>query len=1033
MTQIGDLAARNADKLIILACHHPFKSNGPHGGFFTLKQHLFPFTDLKKSLYIPLPVIGSAYPIARSIFGSVQDMSYPAYSNMIERISTAVKMHTANVVFVAGHDHNLQLIREDGTHYIVSGGGCKQNRTSRNSNTLFNSIDNGFVVLETTQRKDLFARYYTVTDSVRMRYETALLNFSKRNGTAKLPEPAATAADPALQLQTIRKPASENTRPVHGLKKYFMGQNYRREWSTPVQMKVLQLATEKGGLKIESIGGGQETRSLRVEDATGKEWVLRSLRKDPRNPVPENSFGTVLDLMAEEMKTGAHPYAALAVPPLAEALNLLTAHPEIVYVPDDPALGMYRPLFANTVCLLEERNTSKDEKESRTTAKIFNNIIEDNDHRADQDAVLTARLLDILLGDYDRHFDQWRWGVIDSAGMKGKLYYPIPRDRDKVFFSATGKMFRLSASREWPYLKGFRNEIARVNWTGYTARDFDRFFLNRLTLDDWKKNAEMVQQKLTDSVLRNAVQQMPPEITALSGDALVKKLISRRNLLLKEATDYYRFLNHKVQVTGSNQKEYFKISPHPQGLQVRVYEKPRNNDTGYLVYDRVFDPLVTKEIRLFGLNDEDYFEIEKDVHTPIRIRIIGGRGYDTFDLKGQATNYVYDLNSDQNYFKNSTRTKKRLSADPPAGERSILGHQYNETKFPLLQLGYNSDDGLLTGAGISKRTYGFVQHPYSVFQQLSALYAASRNALQLHYQGEFNHVAGRTDLLLTAGFSSPALHNFTGFGNKTTVNHEINFDFYRVRYRSADAAMMLRRRPFEHLQLMIGPWYQSYQNKYSENKNSYLAQLSGQPGFDSANIFSTKKYAGAKIVILLDNRNNTLFPTRGIRWHNELLLGSGLNNASRDISRLSSDMTLYMSRRSPATSVLVLGFGGTKILSRSYEFFQAASLGFQNSNLHGFRKNRFLGKSSLYASAEWRVKLFTLQTWLLPGPFGFTGFADAGRVWQNAETSSRWHTAFGGGFYFIPFHQFIVTATAGFLHNERLLSFSIGSRMTLPF
>jgi len=53
--QIADIAARNAKKLVLLACHHHFKRNGFHGGFFTLKQHLFPLTDLKKSLIFPCP------------------------------------------------------------------------------------------------------------------------------------------------------------------------------------------------------------------------------------------------------------------------------------------------------------------------------------------------------------------------------------------------------------------------------------------------------------------------------------------------------------------------------------------------------------------------------------------------------------------------------------------------------------------------------------------------------------------------------------------------------------------------------------------------------------------------------------------------------------------------------------------------------------------------------------------------------------------------------------------------------------------
>src|SRR5205809_1719436 len=83
LSQIDDIISRNTGKLILFACHHPFKSYGIHGGYFTIKQHIFPFTDAQKDLYIPLPIIGSIYPITRSVFGTAQDLHAPTYQNMI--------------------------------------------------------------------------------------------------------------------------------------------------------------------------------------------------------------------------------------------------------------------------------------------------------------------------------------------------------------------------------------------------------------------------------------------------------------------------------------------------------------------------------------------------------------------------------------------------------------------------------------------------------------------------------------------------------------------------------------------------------------------------------------------------------------------------------------------------------------------------------------------------------------------------------------------------------------------------------------
>jgi hypothetical protein len=64
---------------------------------------------------------------------------------------------------------------------------------------------------------------------------------------------------------------------------------------------------------------------------------------------------------------------------------------------------------------------------------------------------------------------------------------------------------------------------------------------------------------------------------------------------------YYRFISREVNVVGSNQKEYFKVSNHGKGLQVRMYARAEGNDTSFMMYDRIFEPSNTREIRLYGL------------------------------------------------------------------------------------------------------------------------------------------------------------------------------------------------------------------------------------------------------------------------------------------------------------------------------------------------------------------------------------------------------------------------------------------------
>lgn len=53
----------------------------------------------------------------------------------------------------------------------------------------------------------------------------------------------------------------------------------------------------------------------------------------------------------------------------------------------------------------------------------------DNDNTFDADNFLKARLVDLIIGDWDRHYDQWRFH--DRSGdKKHKDYLIVPRDRD---------------------------------------------------------------------------------------------------------------------------------------------------------------------------------------------------------------------------------------------------------------------------------------------------------------------------------------------------------------------------------------------------------------------------------------------------------------------------------------------------------------------------------------------------------------------------------------------------------------------------
>ena len=1027
LTQIDDILSKDSKKLVIIAFHHTLRSYGVHGGYFTLKQYIFPFTDAIKNAYIPLPIVGTIYPITRGVFGTTEDLKHPFYQAFISDMNTVVKGHQ-NIIFASGHEHTLQLIKDTGYYYIVSGAGSKATRVSPNKHKLFGSDKYGFATIEVSKNKNVNTTFYTVdSNKVTKAFSQDILNFST------LPTPG-NPKDTQRQVEYAFKDsvvisASDKYKNPSGFRETVLGKNYRQEWSTPIKLKEFNIKKEKGGLKIMSMGGGKQTKSLRLADKNGKEWILRSVDKDPEKAIPENLRNTIANGIARDLISSDYPYASLIADELAKANGIITATPQFFFIPDDPALGFYRPLFANTVCELEERDPTPDNSDTKSSSKVISKIFEDNDHNIDQPALLKARLLDNLIGDWDRHFDQWRWGVRDTG--KGRTYYPIPRDRDQAFFNSDGLLIRHFSKNRFPYLQGFRKNIASVKWLNYQSRDFDRFFLNQLNENEWRSTVDTFVNNLQDEVITESVKKIPPEIYSFSSQKIIDNLKSRRNMLKKEALKYYSFLSKYVNIVGSNEVEYFNVKQAGKGLQVIVHGQTKASDSGFIMYSRIFDKRHTKEIRLYGLNGNDRFEVDDDVNSKIKLRIIGGKGNDTFNIKGDIRNRIYDLSTEKNIVQQSNKSGIHFSDDPAVNDYRSTGFNYNTYRFPIINVGYNADDKFLIGVGFSSKTYGFRNDLFATSQKLSTLYALSNKAYQIKYEGIFNSLINKNDVVVNAEFVDPTLNYFFGLGNRTEKIPGKPIDFYRVRYKYIQADLLIRRRLNDVVNVSFGPSYFHYWNKYDDNKNRILANPAAI-GLDSPTVYSTKDYIGGKLKIDINYINNEFFPTRGVVWNTELSSMQSINKNSHNITTFTSDMQVYAPLRDPDKVVAVLRMGGGHIFSKNFEYFQALNMG-ANNFVRGFRKNRFSGSSLIYTSLELRVKLFKSQSYILPGNVGLIGFSDIGRVWLRDQPSKKWHSSYGGGFYYAPFSLFFISATVGISAEDKIFNFSLGTKFNLTF
>jgi DNA repair exonuclease SbcCD nuclease subunit len=173
---LRNMLKANAHKKILIAGHHPMYSNALHGGKFTLKQHLFPLTDAYKKLYIPIPIVGSLYPLYRKVYGAREDISHPTYKRMRRRLLREFAPYK-NLVYAAGHDHNLQHIIKHHQHYLVSGSGSKVAFVKKGGKASYAESSRGFMRINYLKTGEPWLEAWTYekySEELKMTYITSL-------------------------------------------------------------------------------------------------------------------------------------------------------------------------------------------------------------------------------------------------------------------------------------------------------------------------------------------------------------------------------------------------------------------------------------------------------------------------------------------------------------------------------------------------------------------------------------------------------------------------------------------------------------------------------------------------------------------------------------------------------------------------------------------------------------------------------------------------------------------------------------------
>lgn len=779
------------------------------------------------------------------------------------------------------------------------------------------------------------------------------------------------------------------------------GSGHRDLWTTPITVPVADLGTLSGGEITELwLGGGRTTQTLHARVASGRRYVFRSVQKNSRQSLAEEFWGTPVEAIVQDQLCSLHPTGAVAMPVLMEAVGVLHTEPRFLVLPDDPRLGEFREQFAGMLVLFEERPDVPASGGPGFAGSLqvedFLDLVEiledDPVNRVERSELLRARLIDTLVGDRDRSHNNHLWARIDLADGS-HLWRPIPRDRDQVFVRFDGAVKALGRYYD-PRFVSFGDEYPDIEGLTRHAWDIDRNFLVGLEREEWDGIVRGVQATITDDLIAEAVRRIPPEHYSISGPAIEASLRIRRDRLLEAAEEMYQIVFRYADVHVTDEDEVATIDGLGEG-RVRVAVHRRAAPDGPSHFERTFLPGETREIRLYMHGGDDLVRVEGNADSRIRLRIIGGGGADELiNASGRGRVLFYDAGDRMRISGENAKLVRRSASriyswlDGP-GERD-----WGSFNLPMPVLSFDKDRGMVLGLALTHDRYGFLRQPFSSRLQASFGWSAGRSQPIVHARQYLQDRIGRGDIRLRGSYSGVEVLRFYGLGNETEESEPPAF--YEVRQKQlllgADLSFGdgLRRR------VSVGPVF-----RYTSSDTSDAATFIADERPYGTGTFSQ---AGLQVSVSLDGTDIPVAAERGYRlegtasWYPELL------DVASSFGEIHGEAAVYASPGS-GNPVLALRAGGKKIWG-TFPYSDAAFLGGAR-DVRGYREQRYAGDASLYGNAELRVFLARFVL-IAPIDFGVLGFADAGRVFVDGESSDTWHGSWGGGTWFGPANRLAI-------------------------
>jgi hypothetical protein len=816
---------------------------------------------------------------------------------------------------------------------------------------------------------------------------------TRRRATALAAAALAAAAPHLASAQRDTVVAAGPRYRASGIERFLFGSSYRDLWTTPVRVPVLDLGTHAGGLTPAGVGGGRQTPSLRLRAADGREFAFRLVDKEPTAQMHRDLRNTVVSAAVQDQVSSLVPAVGVAAHPLEAAAGIPHSDERLFVMPDDPRLGQFRAAFGGRLGTLEERfdETRPGAVPGADRLVEYEGLLAALEsgpgQRFDDRGYLAVRLVDMLLGDWDRHGDQYRWVRLPHAA--GHLWVTVPRDRDYAFVDYDGFLVGLGASMI-PNLVRFRERIS-VQALVVNAAPVDRRLLGALPRAAWDSVALARKARLTVAAIDAAIAALPPEWRAVEGARLAATIRARRDDLPRAAAQFYHLLAMEAEAHGTGQAEQAEIERLPGG-NVRVVLSPLGGGAPF--YDRTFNWVESREVRVHLHGGNDRARVFGSGPEQVIVRVIGGEGDDDLRDEGRSghrTAFYDDAGSNRYTRRPRTRVDERpwktVIWKPGSGKLPPRDWGSSASAVSFSGGWRRAGTGPYLAVGPSWKRYGFRREPFAVKQQFRFMWLVQHGRFGAEYEGEFRPVGRPQDrTVVLARASEMEAARFFGFGNATTGAGQPHNHF-----------TVFERQLLGDLERWHGIGRGAWLVGGVTGRFTDAEPVPGSPSADEhPRGAGDWLAAGARAGLVLDRADSTVFHRSG--WTLRAF-GRGFPLTNHDAEAFAGAQgvaTAYLSAGGSGPT-LALRAGGEKVWG-GFPFQYAAYLGGSHT-LRGHATERFAGDASAYGNAELRQPLFRAKL-LVRGTVGAFGLADAGRVWYQGESPGDWHTAVGGGLFF---------------------------------